>query len=127
MAAGPPRYNEPLASSGEKKLDDDDGLLRVATIRNNACIPAAEQGRRRKVERSESGVAREREKEREENEAVLSSSHFGCPGRSIQRTGRAARQAGANGTQLNDWYQREPPVALAGMSRARWRWCARHG
>ena len=59
MAAGPPRYNEPLASSGEKKLDDD-GLLRVATIRNNACIPAAEQGRRRKVERSESGVARER-------------------------------------------------------------------
>lgn len=62
MAAGPPRYNEPLASSGEKKLDDD-GLLRVATIRNNACIPAAEQGRRRKVERSESGVARERERE----------------------------------------------------------------
>lgn len=35
--------------------------------------------------------------------------------------GEAPGQAGANGTQLNDWYQRAPPVALAGMSRTRWR------
>lgn len=61
---------------------------------------------------------RKERKGTEKGLVVLSTSHFRSWGR-IQRTG--GPQAGANGTQLNDWYQRAPPVALAGMSRARWR------
>lgn len=127
------RYNEPSACRREK-VGRWPVTYRVTTIHN--AIPASqwkkdeeESSREAAQERGTRSEQRPRARERTSKEQkgtvqilVLSTSHF----RSWPHSANGRPQAGANGTQLNDWYQRAPPVALAGMSRTRWqcRGCA---
>lgn len=116
----------------------DDGQLRTASPLSTTLylLLGGRRTRRKargKQQRNEGHVvSKDREKERgrgrerEEGKSkeqkgtvqilVLSTSHF----RSWPHSANGRPQAGANGTQLNDSYQRAPPVALAGMSRTRW-------
>lgn len=112
----------------------DDGQLRTASPLSTTLylLLGGRRTRRKargKQHRNEGHVvSKDREQERGRVKKgtvqilVLSTSHF----RSWPHSANGRPQAGANGTQLNDWYQRAPPVALAGMSRTRWqcRGCA---